>query len=161
AAVAILEEVAPRVARMVQVAGVAAGGHAAGDPVLRLLFCCGARTLDLAAQARLSAVAAELDADAWERLCGLAHVHGMAPLVIDHVARAGLLATAPAQIAGALRQSYAQTLVNNRRLQTILQTVLSALVAEGIPVMAVKGLALALRYYQSLALRPITDIDLL
>jgi hypothetical protein len=150
AALAILEEVAPR-----------AGRVAASDHAHRLLCRCGARALDSAAQARLHATVAELGADDWASLGSLAQAQGMASLVFEHLARAGLLDVVPPETTGALRQSYVQTLLNNRRLQTVLQSVLSALASQDIPVMAIKGLALALRYYQSLALRPISDIDVL
>jgi hypothetical protein len=46
-------------------------------------------------------------------------------------------------------------------MQSVQTQLLRVLVARGIPVMALKGLALALRHFGQLALRPTTDIDIL
>ncbi len=85
----------------------------------------------------------------------------MAPLVFWHLAHADLLGSIPAPIAGAFKEAYVQTLINSRRMQTVFREVVGALRAEGISVMPLKGLALAHRYYGDVALRPMTDMDLL
>ncbi|HZC05977.1 MAG TPA: nucleotidyltransferase family protein [Ktedonobacterales bacterium] len=97
----------------------------------------------------------------WRQLLALAQVHGMAPLVFWRLANAGLLATVPAPIVAAFKDEYLQTLINNRRMQTVFREVVAALGAAGVAVMPLKGLALAHRYYENLALRPMTDMDLL
>ncbi len=102
-----------------------------------------------------------LDEAQWRQLLAQAQIHGMAPLVFWRLAQADLLTAIPAPIAAAFKDEYLQTLINNRRMQTVFREVVSALGAEDIRVMALKGLALARRYYHDVALRPMTDMDLL
>ena len=102
-----------------------------------------------------------LDEAQWRQLLAQAQLHGMAPLVFWRLAHADLLAAIPAPIAAAFKGAYMQTLINNRRMQAVFQEVVGALGAADIPVMALKGLALARRYYPDVALRPMTDMDML
>src|SRR5262249_46646985 len=60
-----------------------------------------------------------------------------------------------------LKAAYCNTLVGNRRLQRELSTILAACAARQVEVLPFKGVALAARYYQELALRPVGDLDLL
>lgn len=126
-----------------------------------ILWACAARQLDAEAQTRLGALCRQMSDDTWGQFVTLAHTQGMAPLVFEHVARAGLLDTMPDAIRAQFARDYQQTLVNNRRMKTVLMRVLSALAARRIPVVPLKGLMLAERLYGNMALRPMSDIDLL
>jgi hypothetical protein len=97
----------------------------------------------------------------WTQALSIARADRVAPLVYYHSAHGGLLSSAPASVAASLRDDYCQTLVQNRRLRTVLATLLDELGTEGVPLLTLKGLALAYRYYGEPALRPMVDIDLL
>lgn len=125
------------------------------------LWRFGQIALSQAALEELSALPHSLDEAGWRQLLALAQVHGMAPLVFWHLAKSDLLTSIPAPIAEAFRETYLRTLINNRRMQTVFREVVGALSAAGISVMPLKGLALARRYYGDVALRPMTDMDLL
>jgi hypothetical protein len=127
----------------------------------RALWSFGRRNLSPGALEEIRGLTSHLDEAQWRQLLALARFHGMAPLVFWQLATDDLLSAIPAPIAAACKDEYLQTLINNRRMQTIFQEVVSALGAEGIRVMALKGLALARRYYGEVALRPMTDMDLL
>jgi hypothetical protein len=127
----------------------------------RVLWCLSRRTLTQTAKDELSALAHGLDQAGWRHLLALAQMHGVAPLAFQHLAQTDLLGSIPSPIASAFKETYIRTLINNRRMQTVFREVAGALTAAGIPVMPLKGLALAQRYYGDLALRPMTDLDLL
>jgi hypothetical protein len=127
----------------------------------RVLWQCGHRSLSPRGQARLQQLAASMTERDWGVALAMARAQGMAPLVFFHTAQAGLLATMPVAITESLGQEYRQTLVSNRHTQTVLVEVLQALATEGIEVIPLKGLALAHRCYGEIALRPMSDIDLL
>lgn len=129
--------------------------------VLRFIARCGSPELDPSAQEELRVLGRRLDRAGWEILPVQAREHGMASLVFLHATQAGALATAPAHIASNLAAIYAQTLVTNRQLQHAREELLAAFSARGIRPMVLKGTALAERYYGTVALRPVRDIDLL
>jgi hypothetical protein len=127
----------------------------------RVLWAFCQRTLSVAARDDLADLPYRLDEAMWLHLLALAQMHGVAPLAFRHLAQADLLGSIPDPVAGALKEAYLQTLINNRRMQTVFKEVVGALRAEGISVMPIKGLAVAHRYYGDIALRPMTDMDLL
>ena len=129
--------------------------------VLRFLAHCGAPALDHAAREALRVFGERLDANDWRFLSAQARDQGMASLVFLHATQAGVLAMAPAEVAADLAASYAQRLVTSRQLQLAQRDVLAALSARGIQAMVLKGTSLAERYYGTVALRPVRDIDLL
>jgi hypothetical protein len=110
---------------------------------------------------QLRELSASLSAIEWQQILFAATAQGVASLVFVHAARAGLLAGMPPEVAGGLGDSYRQTLVTNRGLQREQEMVLSALAAQGIAAIALKGIGLAASCYGDIALRPIHDIDLL
>ena len=118
-------------------------------------------TRSVSTDEELSAYVRSLDEGDWRSLLALAQIHGVAPLIFWRLAHADLLAALPTPIASAFKESYTRTLVNNRRMQSVFREVVGALTAAGVNVMPLKGLALARRYYHDVALRPMTDMDLL
>jgi len=83
------------------------------------------------------------------------------PLLYHRLRRAGLRAQVPARVWARLEALYHLSLLRNDRLLAQLQEVLSALRNVGIEAVLLKGAALALTVYESPALRPMRDIDLL
>src|SRR5262249_40683062 len=131
------------------------------DPIERFLWRCAARTLTPEAEAELRALAAALREEEWAWLFGRALSHKMAPLVYYHLARVGALAQVPRATAEDFGQQYRQTLISNRRAQAELLRIFAGFEAVGVAAMPLKGLALAYRYYEHFALRPMSDLDLL
>jgi hypothetical protein len=131
------------------------------SPAAQVVLLCGRRLLSPDEARRLRELAETLDIAAWRTVQHLAHVHGLAPLVFTHVAAVGLLPLAHAPVAAALADAYRQTLVTNKHLWKAFVQAVDELAAHGVAVIALKGVALAARYYGDLALRPAGDIDLL
>ena len=130
-------------------------------PAAAFVASCARRILTPEAQSELAASTGFMTDEDWMQVLYIARAGRVAPLVYYHAAREGLLSTAPSGVAASLRDDYCRTLVQNRRLRTVLTTLLEELGAEGVPVLTLKGLALAHRYYGDAALRPMADIDLL
>ncbi len=95
---------------------------------------------------------------AWGRLLDVARTGGVAPLVYHAVRGEGLL---PSEVEEALRGDYFANASRNVVLFRALEDALRALEAEGIPVIALKGAALAETVYGNVAVRPMGDLDLL
>jgi hypothetical protein len=95
----------------------------------------------------------------WEDLPGAAETHGLAPLVDYHLTRAGIAVPVAVRqrlfgLAGLHRDQ-------NAARFSVLVDILDALDAARIPVLVLKGAALAQILYRSPGLRPLSDIDLL
>lgn len=129
--------------------------------VMRFIARCGAPALDPAAHQALRALGQRLDASEWRLLLARSREQGMASLVFLHATQAGALVAAPAAVVADLAASYAQTLVTGRQLERAQDEVLTAFTGRGIQVIVLKGTSLAERYYGTIALRPVRDIDLL
>jgi hypothetical protein len=129
----------------------------AGDATDEFLRLCLQRRWDPEAleAARATAVRENVD---WEALLLLARGGGMAPLLY-HVTRGQELL--PPQVERDLRLDYFQTASRNTLLYHELEKVLLGLADEGVPVVLLKGAALAETVYGNVALRPMDDMDLL
>ncbi len=95
-----------------------------------------------------------------DALVALAEQEGVAPLLRD-VLRRGGLETLPPAVRERLDQLYWVVAVRNTRLLQALREILSLLGRQGIPVIVLKGAALAEPLYGNIALRPMGDLDLL
>jgi len=104
---------------------------------------------------RLGAVAA-LD---WDYLLAAAEKQGIAPLLAQRIGRGR--DDVPDGVADRLDADYWVSHFRNRTLLHQLRRVTEAASEAGIPVMPLKGAALATRYYAVPALRPMSDLDLL
>jgi hypothetical protein len=89
----------------------------------------------------------------------LARPHGLVPLLYRHVGTApnGV----PEPVASRLRAAAEAAGRRNLRLAAELVALLDLLGRDGVPAVALKGPALAVRLYGDLALRPCRDLDLL
>ncbi len=102
---------------------------------------------------------AALKADQWQALAVAAQSHGIAPLLFFRLDSAGWPDTLPASVRRTLQLSFYQALAHNTLLYRELARILAAL--QEIPVVVLKGAALAQTLYPHMALRPMADIDLL
>ncbi|HEX8995501.1 MAG TPA: sugar transferase [Ktedonobacterales bacterium] len=130
-------------------------------PLDRLLALCARRRLGGADREALLEIGASLDASAWREVGARARVNGLEGLLLEHAIAVGLLDQMPADLVSALLGTYRAAWIGNRRLRGVLARILAAFAARGVEAIAVKGVALALRYYGEPALRPAGDIDLL
>lgn len=133
----------------------------ATQPLDRVLALCARRTLSTADQAELLRIGASLDASDWREVVARARVNGLDGLLLEHINDADLLNRMPPDLINTLLGSYRAAWIGNRRLRGMLAEILAAFAARGVETIAVKGIALALRYYGEPALRPAGDIDLL
>lgn len=131
------------------------------EDAFALIRQCGRRELSCDGLAALRARAAGFGSADWDGVARLARLHGLEPLVFEHLARAELLADVPAGVVAALRSAYCAALVTNRRLEIERDRLAAILAARGIEVLLLKGVTLAARYYRNIALRPSSDLDVL
>ncbi len=127
----------------------------------RMLWRCARVSLTAGDLAEVASLGARLDAAGWERLMTRARADGVMNLLFTHIAAAGLLPRLPAPLVEQSRQDYGAVAITTRRLEIALAHALPHLQDAGAPVIVVKGLSLVRRYYGDIALRPISDIDLI
>lgn len=127
-----------------------------------------------------------VDAAGWERILAVARAHGVAPLLYHRLAARHRLSCLPRSARDALRREYYTTAAHNTLLLRELQRVLTALETgdvpptspsldesprippssfqscrRRVPIVVLKGAALATTLYPNPALRPLHDLDLL
>ena len=127
------------------------------EGITAVLRSCARITLDEDDERRLGA-AVDRVTD-WSALPAAAEAHGLAPLVYSHLRR--LSVPVPVEID---RLLLALTVRHRRANETrcrALRDVLDAFDAAGMDAIVLKGAALANLLYPSIALRPMSDIDLL
>ena len=129
--------------------------------VQRLLRCCGQRPPASADLSELYDLGCQLSPEEWEEVAAFTRDQGMQSLLLAQAEAAGLLSALPGNVSQSLYAAYSACWIGNRRLRGHLLRILSTLRANGIQAMPIKGIWLAERCYGELALRPITDLDLL
>lgn len=128
------------------------------SPELALLLACARRDLTDADRAAADrAVGRGID---WAALAALAERHGLVPLLHRHLA-AGADRRVPAAPLAALADRARAIAQRNLHLASELGRVVRTLDAARVPVVALKGPALAHALYGSVALRRINDLDVL
>jgi hypothetical protein len=100
-----------------------------------------------------------LGPDDWHLLAATAQREGVAPLLYNTLNAGGRLADVPPDIQADLRQAYYATIAVNLLLYHELSRILTVL--SPLPVVILKGAALAANLYSSIGLRPMSDLDLL
>jgi hypothetical protein len=98
---------------------------------------------------------------AWSDLEAWLGANRLSPLFYYVLRSADMRSQVPADVLARLRQGYYLSLLRSDRLDAELERIVPALRAEGIPVMLLKGAALARSVYPSPALRPMDDLDVL
>lgn len=126
------------------------------DPVYRLLARCA--RLPSAGSGRALAQAAASVRD-WTSALARAEAHGVAPLLHAHLTAAGV--ALPRDADRALRALVLRHRLMARVRGRALREVLAAFGAAGVPVVVLKGAALAHLLYPAPYLRPMHDLDLL
>jgi len=132
-------------------------GQSKKESVAQFLLLCLRGRWDLTALERARALSARSDLD-WDALCQVACAEGVAPLLY-HIARAQDLL--PPSVKQNLRPVYYYNAGRNLRFLHRLEDVVSHLTAEGVPVILLKGAALAETVYRNASVRPMVDLDLL
>jgi hypothetical protein len=130
-------------------------------PAEGILWRCAHRALSAGDLDELHDAGLRLGKADWDELATLARDNGIEGLVLHQAAAADLLPAMPEHVSQALLTAYRAAWLHNRRLRGHLARIIQALDARGIEVMPIKGVVLAERCYGELALRPITDLDLL
>ncbi len=100
-------------------------------------------------------------AEDWERLAEAAIAHGVAPLLYASLRGQSALGQVPTPVVERLREQYVSTGRANWLALVQLSRLLDQFTNQRIPVVLLKGAALALSLYPSIDLRPMVDIDLL
>jgi hypothetical protein len=127
------------------------------DPTLQLFSLC--TRLEQTPALRLQVIEAVARISIWDGIASQAEKHGMAPLLDHHLRMAG------ATIADNTRRELAglalrHRLINQARTRILGELVTSAQEA-GIPLLVLKGAALAHLLYPEPGLRPMKDVDIL
>ncbi|MBN1933886.1 MAG: nucleotidyltransferase family protein [Anaerolineae bacterium] len=104
-------------------------------------------------------VSIRADDGGWDNLLALAEQHGLSPLLLAHLQAAGI--DLDPQVRQQLQARALQHAHANRVRAAVLSEALAALHAAGIPVLILKGAALAHLVYPGPGLRAMRDIDLL
>ena len=97
----------------------------------------------------------------WKVILESAQGLGLAPLLYFQFNKPGISTFVPQKILERLKQTLILSQVKNMRLYVKLNKVLAAFAHAGIPVIVLKGAALAELVYPQLGFRPMGDIDLL
>jgi hypothetical protein len=127
------------------------------DPEIEFLQLCLRAQCDAAALGLVRHFINHVELD-WSRVQIIAADQRLGPSIYDVTRNTGIV---PASVEQALEQSYHDTARRNLVLWHELRLVLDALKAAGIPVLVLKGAALAETVYRNVALRPMADVDLL
>lgn len=97
----------------------------------------------------------------WDYVLQMGKAHGLAPLLYSHLHRIDHNHQIPQPIMDQLHNIYYGNLARNLLLYDELSRVLKSFEAKEIPVVGLKGIALADLVYKNVALRPMADVDLL
>jgi putative nucleotidyltransferase-like protein len=102
----------------------------------------------------------QLPSSEWEDIICQSDRNGVAPLLYMRLKALSQKTTIPDSVLKKLRKKYVYTAWKNKQLNHELSQMLSLLNNHGIPVIVIKGAALAELLYQNIALRPMNDVDL-
>jgi len=97
----------------------------------------------------------------WEYFAEQAIHNGLGPVIYKNFSVNNLSANIPSDIFSKFKQSYYRSLSRNMVLYDHFKNVIKAITAEGIEVIALKGIYLSEAIYRDIGLRQMTDIDLL
>lgn len=121
-----------------------------------LLYCLNMGTDEIRA-AKLE----QLSTSDWDGVIQQSVRRGVTPLLYHRFRTTSTSAYIPTRVMQRLREIYLYSVRENMRLYHELSKVLKILQNDGIPVIVLKGAALAELIYQDIALRPMSDVDLL
>ena len=101
------------------------------------------------------------DAADWQQIMAAAERQGVVPLLYHRLESRREELAIPGDMMEEMRRRYYVAAARNMRLYHELQRILGLLTARGVPVIALKGAHLADAVYGNIALRPMSDVDLL
>jgi len=128
-------------------------------PEYQLLMCCAKTKLSKNNQDETRKLVNNgLD---WDYVLQIGRAHGLVPLLYYHLHRIDHNHRIPQPIMDQLHNAYYSNLARNLLLYDESSRVLRSFEEKEIPVVVVKGLALAEMVYKNVALRPMADVDLL
>ena len=128
-------------------------------PEDRLLVLCARLNLDDVQHHELnSLLAGRLD---WDQVLHKSRGHQVSALLHRHLANQGCRDHIPAGVRDQFKAAYLTNVARNLFYQVELRRALDALRAQDIPVIVLKGAALAESVYGDVGLRPMADLDLL
>ena len=127
------------------------------DGAFRFLSLCSQRPGSASLAQRLPAEVSAVPS--FEELAIAAEQHGMEPLVLAHIKRAGL--AIPAEIVARLQARRMQHAHATAVRTRVVADVAGAMAQTGVPFLVLKGAALAHLVYDDPRLRPMRDVDLL
>lgn len=104
---------------------------------------------------------AALSSDSWQLLLRLAAEQRVKSLFWHRLKEKGLADIVPPNVTDELNVGMRQNIINNLRRYGELRKLISRLDAEGIPLIALKGIFLADTVYENIGLREMNDIDVL
>ena len=96
----------------------------------------------------------------WDQLCDATLRHGVGPLLYAELKERGA-DDIPAPLLHSLRGQYFANLARNILIYHELRAILELFWSEGLQAILLKGAALAGTVYPNIALRPMSDVDLL
>ena len=119
--------------------------------------------VDRAALLALLRAEAAMDAlpETWESVAHLAQQHRLEPLLYRQLKTLGLTQQAPADVVQALHSAYLRTAYRNLRLYREVRDLFQRLNAANVEGILLKGAYLADRVYGNIAVRPMSDVDVL
>jgi len=97
----------------------------------------------------------------WKSIIQKASDHKVAPILYYHLGKNGMTDYVPGEVLLKLHKIYLASLSRNMRIYTQLSKLLTELKNENIQVIVLKGAALAEQVYETIALRPMIDVDLI
>lgn len=128
-------------------------------PEERLIVICARLCLDQSQRDELTALlAGQLR---WDQVLYKSQWHKLTALLYRHLNREDSRGRVPVEVMDQLKQTYLSNVARNLYFQDELRRALDALKAQNIPVIVLKGAALAESVYGDIGLRPMVDLDLL
>jgi hypothetical protein len=127
------------------------------DQLIKLLrYCLGTWT-----DGKNAAGLLQLSPSDWDRVIEQSAWHGALPMLYQSAKALGPSISIADSVLQKLRDEYLRSALENLRRYQQLSELLRAFQNDGIPVIALKGVHLAEVVYRNIALRPMSDIDLL
>jgi hypothetical protein len=97
----------------------------------------------------------------WVKVLELSFVLGMRPLLFRHLTDERNVACVPQDVLASLQDDYDLQMLRSMRIYGCIKQVLASMNQADIPVILLKGAYLAQWIYQDIALRPMSDVDIL
>ncbi|MGD8397683.1 MAG: nucleotidyltransferase family protein [Anaerolineae bacterium] len=135
--------------------------HRPGQGLLDRLTAEMVTWLDTPDVARVAGIVARWDGPTWRAAEMVARMQGIGPYLHYTLRRTPLYDALPGAFRGWLAAEYARNVERVAFLGDELAAILGAAASAGVPIMPLKGILVATRYHETLAIRPMADLDVL